>query len=131
MSVKAERSAMPGTILVVEDELPLLKLAMLVLPQWGYQVLSAETGQQAMQAWRDHQAPIDLLFADVFLPDMTGIELAAALATLQPGLKAVYTTGSDRSQVDALFAVPTDIRLLKKPASLGQLKTFLQDALVV
>jgi CheY-like chemotaxis protein len=120
---------MHSTILVVEDDLTLLQLNALVLSGWGYQVLSAATGKAALQAWHAHDGPIDLLFTDVFLPDMTGVELAAALVALQPDLKVVYTTGAERARVDPLFDSPDEIRLLKKPATLDRLKACIEEAL--
>jgi CheY-like chemotaxis protein len=120
---------MQPAILVVDDETSLLKLNTFLLSKFGYQVLSASSGPSAIEAWKKHQAPIDLLLTDVFMPGMTGPKLAAELAALQPGLKVVFTSGSTREELDSLFPNPEEIRLLCKPASPEVLKECVREAI--
>ncbi len=64
------------TILVVDDE-PGARQSLQVILEDHYQVLSAESGQEALQVLQ--QAPVDLILLDVHLPGMDGIEAAAAI----------------------------------------------------
>jgi CheY-like chemotaxis protein len=119
---------MQPTILVVDDDVNLLKMISTVLTQYKYQVLTAESGQSAMQVWKDHPNRIDLLFTDIFMHDMSGIELAGALMVLQPGLKVIFTSGADQERVEELFPYPENIRFLKKPVPIDVMVGCIKDA---
>ncbi len=84
---------MPGAVLVLEDEGPVLKLIGLVLKQTGREVISAETGDQALDAARRHEGPIDLLISDVILRDQNGPEFARRLLELHPGMACLFISG--------------------------------------
>lgn len=82
------------TILLVEDEAPLLKLMHHILESCGYKVLDASTGQAALEIWGQQQKKIDLLLSDLILPGgMSGQELARLLQAEKPALKVIYTSG--------------------------------------
>jgi two-component system, cell cycle sensor histidine kinase and response regulator CckA len=73
-AMKAER-----TVLVVEDEESLRKLATSVLKRAGYRVLEASDPEEAAQLWRSEFSSIDLLFTDILMPCLSGPELAREL----------------------------------------------------
>jgi signal transduction histidine kinase len=82
------------TLLLVEDEAPLLKLMRHILESYGYKVLDASTGKAALEIWAAHKDKIDLLLSDLILPDgMSGRELAKILQSEKPGLKVIHTSG--------------------------------------
>ncbi len=82
------------TILVVEDELPLRVLVRRILSRFGYRILEAGSGPDALQQWELHRDEIQLLFTDVVIPDgLTGIELAERFLKDRPDLKVIYTSG--------------------------------------
>jgi signal transduction histidine kinase/CheY-like chemotaxis protein len=112
------------TILVVEDEPSLRELAKAILVNYGYRVLEAGTGEEAVQVWEQHAQEIQLLFTDIVMPgSMTGRVLAEVLAARQPGLRIVYTTGYSPDLVLPGPAARLGINLLPKPYgawSLGQ-----------
>ncbi|HEY1170796.1 MAG TPA: PAS domain S-box protein [Verrucomicrobiae bacterium] len=82
------------TILLVEDEAPLRALVRNILTQFGYRVLSAQTGAEALELWSEHEADVALLLTDLVMPDgMSGIELASLLSREKPGLKIIYSSG--------------------------------------
>ncbi len=82
------------TILLVEDEPSLRKVTAKCLSQFGYILLEAEDARQAIEIWEKHRESIDLLFTDVVMPGgMTGLELAAQLREVKPGLKVIITSG--------------------------------------
>jgi CheY-like chemotaxis protein len=82
------------TILVVEDEPSVRSLACSILKQYGYNVLEAASGQEAMAVWAAHKGDIHLLLSDVIMPGgMTGGELAERLLKSRPDLHVVFTSG--------------------------------------
>jgi DNA-binding NtrC family response regulator len=88
------------TVLLVEDEAPLLKLMRHILQTHGYKVLDASTGKAALEIWQQHKTEIDVLLSDLMLPDdMGGQELAKILQAEKPGLKVIYTSGSDTQRL--------------------------------
>ena len=69
------------TILVVEDQYELRKLALKILAHNGYHLLEAANGAQALEVAAQHPLPIDLLLTDVVMPGMTGRESRAAVSS--------------------------------------------------
>jgi two-component system cell cycle sensor histidine kinase/response regulator CckA len=104
------------TLLVVEDETPLLKLMQHILESHGYKVLGCSTGRQALDIWGGHQKRIDLLLTDLILPDgMAGTELARILQAAKPGLKVLYTSGYNADRLAKEFPPGTPFNLVQKP----------------
>jgi len=81
------------TILVVEDEDVVRALACRGLREQGYTVLEARHGQEALDRVADAREPIDLVISDVVMPQLSGRELGARLAVLQPDLPILYMSG--------------------------------------
>jgi two-component system, cell cycle sensor histidine kinase and response regulator CckA len=81
------------TILLVEDEDALRKLLARFLRLYGYQVLEARNGGEAILACEGHQGPIHLMVTDVVMPQMSGEELAARLTRQHPDLKVFFMSG--------------------------------------
>jgi len=92
------------TILLVEDEDPLRRLASKVLKRYGYTVLEAANGRDALRVWDEHQNHIDLLLTDMVMPEgIMGGELVDRLKRIKPGLKVIISSGhsSDLSRPNA------------------------------
>ena len=109
------------TVLLVEDEEPVRKLAREFLESSGYTVLEAEDPVEAMHLSDRHQGPIHLMVTDVVMPKMSGHELAQQMASVRPEMKVLYVSGYTD---DALgqYGVPTqDSFFLQKPFSLDTL----------
>jgi PAS domain S-box-containing protein len=81
------------TVLLVEDEPGVRKLVRGILEQYGYSVIEAESGRQALEMETAHEGRIDLLLADVVLPEMSGRDVADALVLSRPGIKVLYLSG--------------------------------------
>lgn len=87
------------TVMVVDDDGAIRMLVRRVLEEDGWSVLEASDGAEAHRLVQQH-AGIELLVTDVCMPMMSGIELAAAVLTLQPAAPVLYMTG----YADLLFA---------------------------
>jgi len=81
------------TILVVEDEEALRKVAKRSLDAVGYKVLIAVDGDDALKIYANYKGEIKLLLTDVVMPKMSGFELAQELMKKQPNLKVLYMSG--------------------------------------
>jgi len=87
------------TILLVEDDEAVRKLARQVLASSGYRVLEADDGQRAVAVADEHRGPIDLLITDVVMPKMDGHELHTRLAAVRPELRVMFMTGSSDGEI--------------------------------
>ncbi|MGA3179333.1 MAG: ATP-binding protein [Verrucomicrobiota bacterium] len=128
----AEQKVLGGahTILLVEDESPLLKLMRHILESYGYKVLDASTGKAALQTWQLHSQKIDLLLTDLVLPDgMTGFELAKTLQADKPTLQIIYTSGYDTNRLSKDLMPPADARFIQKPFHARKLAEAVFDTL--
>jgi signal transduction histidine kinase/CheY-like chemotaxis protein len=118
------------TILVVEDEAPLLKLIHHILESHGYEVLGCGNGNTALELWEQHRAKIDLLFTDMILPDgMAGPELAQILQASKPSLKVIYTSGYDTGKLTQAPALREGLNFIQKPFHARKLAETVHDCL--
>lgn len=115
------------TILVVDDEPEIRKLVSAMVRQFGYAVLTADSGEHAMTLYKNHKEPIELLIADVVAPGMSGPMLADKLTTLQPDLKVLYISGYDDTHVVQKYVVEKGHALLAKPFTVEELKSKMQE----
>jgi CheY-like chemotaxis protein len=115
----------PLHILIVEDDLDLLDLAARMLEAEGHLVQRAADGEEGLAA--AEAAPVDLLFTDVVLPGISGIELAGRLAAARPDLAVVLTTGqTDPAQLEDIRT--TGLPLLRKPYGAAALREAIRAA---
>ncbi|MDB6128563.1 MAG: multi-sensor hybrid histidine kinase [Verrucomicrobia bacterium] len=118
------------TVLLVEDEAPVREFAVAVLEHFGYRVLQAASGVQALEVWKWHKAKIRLLLTDLVMPDgMTGVELAQRLHGEDPQLRVVFTSGYSTEMVSRVFALQHEIPFLQKPYVPETLSRAVRDAL--
>jgi two-component system, cell cycle sensor histidine kinase and response regulator CckA len=82
-----------GVILIVEDERPVANVVARALESGGYDVLSANSGMEALTLARLHQHEIALLVCDVVLPDRAGPIVAQCLSEVCPEMKILFTSG--------------------------------------
>jgi CheY-like chemotaxis protein len=81
------------TILLLEDELCLMKLLSRVLERHGYIVWGPGAGEDAIARFADANCKIDLLVADVNLPASSGVQIALLLRAARPSLNVILTSG--------------------------------------
>jgi two-component system cell cycle sensor histidine kinase/response regulator CckA len=110
-----------GTILVVEDESSLRKLACNILKDGGYKVLEAEDGAKALEVAKHLHDNVDLLLTDVVMPGMNGPELADKLSIERPQMKILYMSGYTDGAVAAHGVLKPGLVILRKPFSQSQL----------
>jgi PAS domain S-box-containing protein len=127
------RPELPGgheTILLVEDEPAVRSVVARFLRQWGYQVIEAGNGPEALRLWQQHRARIDLLYTDAVMPGgVTGMQLAAQLRAEKPELKLILSSGYsaelDREKNTAIRGVT----FVPKPCAPADLATVVRACL--
>lgn len=103
------------TVLVVEDSLPLLRLAKITIERLGYTVLSCSDPIEAVELVANYPESIDLLITDVIMPRMNGLELSRRLMRMRPGLKVLFMSGYTADVIAKHGVLEDDITLLNKP----------------
>lgn len=103
----ADTATHTATVLVVDDQRIVRELTARMLRRSGYTVLSAANASEALSLEAEHRGSLELLLTDVLLPERSGHELAAELATRRPGLRVLFVSGS-RQQENAPDGVPSD-----------------------
>lgn len=82
-----------ATILVVEDDVAILRMVQHLLRDVGFEVLTADSGPKALAVESKWEQPLDLLIADVVMPGMTGPELATTMKDRRPELRVILISG--------------------------------------
>ncbi len=103
------------SILLVEDAEPLRKLAQKFLESSGFRVISAGTGEEALELAAQHADHFDLLLTDVIMPGINGRTLAERLLSRRPGTKVLYMSGYTDSFIAGHGVLDPGIHLLHKP----------------
>ncbi|MBI5589978.1 MAG: response regulator [Deltaproteobacteria bacterium] len=117
------------TILVVEDEAPVLALARTILENAGYTVLTADTPDEAIRLAGEHTGRIHLLITDVIMPEMNGRNLAARLQESLPAMKCLFMSGYTADAIAHPGVLEPGIHFLQKPFSVGKLAARVRELL--
>ena len=116
------------TILVVEDNELVRSYAAARLSQWGYQVIEAASGGEALEVIKKHP-DIDLLFTDVVMPGISGRELVSRALEIRPDLKVLYTSGYTENAIVHQGRLDAGVNLLSKPYRASELQRRIRQAL--
>lgn len=114
------KEEIPGgkeTILIAEDDSPLLNLLVELLNKKGYHTLVASDGMEMLRIYRKNPSAIDLVIMDVFMPKMNGREAYMKIKKFRPSLPIVFCTGYPLDNLDKTFVDQEKINLIQKPFS--------------
>ncbi|MBN1581833.1 MAG: response regulator [Anaerolineae bacterium] len=117
------------TILLVEDDELVRRLAQRTLQAKGYTILEACSGDEALSLAGQHQGKIDLLLTDVVMPHMSGRELAEKLRTLYPQVKVLFMSGYTDDTMVRYGIQTAKIEFLNKPFLLNALTSKVREVL--
>ena len=110
------------TILVVEDEKTIRMVVCLILERYGYQVLEASTGVEALGIWEKEKDRIDLVLTDIVMPSgITGRELGAQMTADKPSLKVIYSSGYAADTVGGNVPLEEGVNYMQKPYAMDRL----------
>jgi PAS domain S-box-containing protein len=119
-----------GTILLVDDEEPVLEVGGMMLERVGFKVRTAKNGREALEVFRQCQADIVCVVLDLMMPNMDGEETLAELRRVQEDVKVVLSSGYHEQDVTERLAATSFAGFLKKPYTedtlIGQLRHALE-----
>jgi two-component system, cell cycle sensor histidine kinase and response regulator CckA len=117
------------TILVVEDDDAVRVPAAEFLMMEGFKVLQARTGSEALNVVQQSRSALDVLVTDIYMPKMSGPEVASALLAQHPHLKVLYISGDPGRQATGKMTSPPQDATLRKPFRLNILRDKIHDLL--
>ncbi len=123
-----EQIAGSGTILVVDDDETTRNVACAVLRRYGYDVLTAEDGRQAVDILLAG-ASVDAALLDLNMPVMSGGEALPRLTSIRPGLKVVVCTGYGDVETAEIYAGGSVAGFIQKPYTAVALARQMRSAL--
>jgi len=120
---EAEQRSLRGaeTVLVAEDEDGVRELLRKTLTEYGYTVLTARHGRDALLLATEQGDRLDLLVTDIVMPEMSGRELAETLLDRRPDLKVLYISGYTDDEVLQRGVRGREVGLLRKPFATEEL----------
>jgi FixJ family two-component response regulator len=118
------------TILLVDDQPQVRNTTRRVLERFGYQVLAAESGEQALEFAKSFSGRIGLLLTDVEMPGMSGPQMAERFLSLRPGTPVLYLTGhADDELARQGVLKESGVWFLEKPFDVGRLASKVREVL--
>jgi len=128
-STAPPRARAGDTVLIVEDEAAILKLAATLLQMLGYTVLTAGSPGDALELVRTHAGPIHVLLTDVIMPEMNGRELARQLQVLHPGVRTLFMSGYTANAIAHHGVLDDGVLFIQKPFTAKDIAVKVRQAL--
>jgi two-component system, cell cycle sensor histidine kinase and response regulator CckA len=129
-SVPEPQEAKKGTetILVAEDDPGVRMLIIGVLKKYGYTVIEAGDGDQALRLFIDNKERISLVICDVVMPKMNGREVYEGIKGIRPDMKVFFTSGYTRDVIIDK-GIDATVDFIKKPIKPGEFITRVREIL--
>ncbi len=112
---EASRSRGCETVMVVEDDARLRRIARQLLEEYGYAVVSCEDGLEALRRLESYDDPVHLILTDVIMPHMGGRELVERVQELRPWIKVLFMSGYTDDEVLDRRIATGGVSFLQKP----------------
>jgi PAS domain S-box-containing protein len=103
------------TILLAEDDDPTRTLTKELLEEFGYSVIEAVDGIQALEKFQEHREIIRLVILDAFMPRMKGIEVYRAIKTISPEERVIICSGYAADVMEGKETLDTNLHFIAKP----------------
>ena len=111
----AREQRAPATILLVEDEEPLRRVAQRVLERFGFTVTAAGDGLEALEVFRQRPEQFDLVLTDIVMPRLGGAPLLEALRAIRPDIRILCMSGYPARDTALHDGVWANVPFLAKP----------------
>ncbi|WP_163337505.1 response regulator [Desulfopila sp. IMCC35008] len=110
------------TVLLIEDDTTVLKIACVMLTRLGYSVLTAEDGLEAIEVFQRHKYEIRLVLSDFAMPHLDGMKTLQELRKIVPGIPMILASGHSEENVMRGSFKERPACFLQKPYNLQALK---------
>ena len=104
-----------GIVLLAEDDDAVRRVTTTALRRFGYEVLAAAGGEEALQLAEEHSGKISVLLTDVVMPGMSGPQLVLIMREKFPHIKAVFMSGYTDDAVLRHGVLAAEVSFLQKP----------------
>lgn len=118
-----------GTVLVVDDDKCVRQAARLLLEVFGYRVLAAEDGREAVAIFGDRRDEIDAVVLDLRMPGMDGEETFLELAAIDPSVRVVICSGSLEPALVRRLSAKGVVAFVTKPFEASAFVDVVREAL--
>jgi len=116
-------------VLVVDDEAPIRETTRKVLERFGYRVMTAESGEDAIRKFIQLHGGVRLVLTDMMMPGMGGLALIRSLQVIEPTIKVIACSGLGQEEKRAELAELGVAEVIAKPFSPTELLTALDRLL--
>ncbi len=117
-----------GTVLLIDDEESVIRVARRMLERLGFDVLCAQNGRDGIELYRNRQADIDWVLLDMTMPNMNGDQCFRCLQAINPDIRVILSSGYNQESLHAAD-IPQPAAFLKKPYSFDQLRQICHKAM--
>lgn len=117
------------TVLVAEDDPPLRELTIRMLEAYGYKVVSAKDGDDAITKFMENREGISLLLLDMIMPKKNGKEVAEAIRKVSPLIKILFVSGYTLDSIKTRELIGSEFNFIHKPFQLKELAMKVRESL--
>ncbi|MBI5632286.1 MAG: response regulator [Nitrospirae bacterium] len=117
------------TILLVEDNADTRRVTKMLLEEFGYTVLEAVDGEDAIAVFRDKQDRIDLILSDLIMPKKNGKDACQEMAKIRPGVKTILMSGYTADILTQKGSLDPGMHFISKPLSPSTLLNKVREVL--
>ena len=130
MNTESNGNSMRGSkVLLVDDEKMVLEVGKAILQRLGHEVITAESGAEALDQWGQHQNSIGCVVLDLTMPGMNGKETFERLRGMSPELPIIIASGLEVDQVNSQFDDMPPTSVIQKPYQIADLSDKIQGIL--
>lgn len=116
-----------GTVLVVDDEEPLRKLARAILERCGHIILEAEHGQEAVEIFRENKEEVSYILLDLTMPVMDGRTALQEIRVIDPDAKVILTSGYAAEDLPNDLMKEKNTAFIHKPFEVKELLSLMES----
>ncbi len=117
------------SILVVDDQPTVRRMAHRLLSEWGFRVFEAESGEEAMEVMETARSGIQLVLVDVVMPLADGVQVTQRIRERWPGQRTLYMSAHPAEVLVQYGLTKLDAPFLAKPFTRDELLTKVSEAL--
>ena len=118
-----------GKILIAEDDTEVRRLTKNVLEEFGYTVVEAVDGEDAISKFLKHKRKVDLVMLDVVMPRKNGKEVYQYVRKVRPDVKALFTSGYTADVIHEKGVLDEGLNFISKPVAPSELLRKIRDVL--